>query len=584
MTVLPAWLAATAALSDDALAELGNRGLIRRAQKIEVSLLDVAAKQVSVTCAGTDQLVVKLVPQGPQQAACPCPAAGVCVHVIAACLWARTVELPDEPAPAAAPSPTSRVVVRDTQTTVAAAIVRERGTECETAQYAIDVVEALLGLGLSHLSRQSHERLRGAAQRAKTGKLRLLSLLLEAAAGQVAQLADDRDEIDEKQVLSALAQVWAAGHAILRAPRDAQLPANLRGIADSETVDTGMLVPLGVRWWTSTAGARGYTAYWWDRDNRRVETLTNGRAKGTDPGFTKSWTAPLLLGRSLEVISNSTIRLEGAERDGTGQLRATARTRIAVVDAVEELDLTEISRQIGVSVDPATVGFGRPGTRVQVIAVRETARELLLDEINQELVWVVVDQERNRHELRVAAAGVEQNAVTLLLAFEQHVRAVVVIDGALPIAVFAGKPPRNLSLSLTRVAAPPAASTKRGQKKNEALVGKVRSASTDVDAARRAECGRNEIERWAIRTRDVLTGLAATGVGDGWLLGRRLREQIDSLALQADEFGLAVAARLLREVGAVEEGERNPAAEVLQAVFVTERIANISRISALEPS
>jgi hypothetical protein len=68
------------------------------------------------------------------------------------------------------------------------------------------------------------------------------------------------------------------------------------------------------------------------------------------------------------------------------------------------------------------------------------------------------------------------------------------------------------------------------------------------------------------------------------LLGRRLREQIDSLALQADEFGLAVAARLLREVGAVEEGESNPTAEVLQAVFVTERIVNISRISALEPS
>lgn len=82
----------------------------------------------------------------------------------------------------------------------------------------------------------------------------------------------------------------------------------------------------------------------------------------------------------------------------------------------------------------------------------------------------------------------------------------------------------------------------------------------------------------------MLTRLAATGVGDGWLLGRRLREQIDSLALQADELGLAVAARLLREVGAVEVGERNPAAEVLQAVFVTERIANISRLSALEPS
>ncbi len=580
----PSWLAATAALSDDALAELGNKGLIRRAQKIEVSLLEVAAKHVSVTCAGTDQIVVKLVPQGPQQAACPCPAAGVCVHVIAACLWARTVELPDEPSPAAGPAPASRPSAQDVQGAAATAVARDWATECEAARYAVDVVESLLGLGLSHLSRHSSDRLRGAAQRAKTGKLQLLSLLLETAAGHVTHLAEDRDGSDEKQALSALAQAWAAAHAVLCAPRDAELAAHLRGFADTEVADTGALIPLGVRWWTTEAGARGYTVYWWDQDNRRVETLTNGRAKGTDPGFTKSWNVPLLWGHSLETISNSVMRLDGAERDSSGQLKVTTRTKAHTIGPVENLDLVGLSQQVAADAGPIAVGFGWRGAQVQVIAVREIARDLLLDEVNQELVWSVVDQAKRRHELRVPAMGLEQNALTMLLAFEQNVQAIVVVDNVHPIAVFAGNPRQNLSLSLTRVTVPSAAHTKKAQQKIEMALEKVRSARTDTQAVRRVEEGRNEIERWAIRTGELLAGITATGVADGWSLGMRSQKQIDSLAWQADGLGLALAARSLRRIVGRPLGkdEQNAVAAVLRAAFVVERVKEFSRFSALE--
>ena len=118
MSGLPAWSAVYAAFDDVALEALANRGLVRRGRA------EVAAGRVGVQEAGrptgsanemvaesTETLTVAvgrpavpvvLTAGGPQEARCPCPVAGICVHVVAACLWMRealAVEASAEPDP-----------------------------------------------------------------------------------------------------------------------------------------------------------------------------------------------------------------------------------------------------------------------------------------------------------------------------------------------------------------------------------------------------------------------------------------------------------------------------------------------------
>ena len=100
---LPGWLDAYAALDDDALAVLANRGLARRAAKeagrLELESADETAVELRYT--GTPPAILRLLPGGPRKATCGCPVAGVCVHIVAACIWARTqppsVELVETP-------------------------------------------------------------------------------------------------------------------------------------------------------------------------------------------------------------------------------------------------------------------------------------------------------------------------------------------------------------------------------------------------------------------------------------------------------------------------------------------------------
>ena len=85
-----------AAFDDVALAALASRGLVRRgraevaAGHVEVRDAEAKANGGSVTVAvGRPPVPVVLTTDGPRDARCPCPVAGTCVHVVAACLWMR---------------------------------------------------------------------------------------------------------------------------------------------------------------------------------------------------------------------------------------------------------------------------------------------------------------------------------------------------------------------------------------------------------------------------------------------------------------------------------------------------------------
>ena len=90
------------ALDDVALIALGNRGLLRRgraelaAGRVEPvnGPIDPEAGEQPVPGTvtigvGRPAVPVTLTVSGPQDARCPCPVAGICVHILAACLWMR---------------------------------------------------------------------------------------------------------------------------------------------------------------------------------------------------------------------------------------------------------------------------------------------------------------------------------------------------------------------------------------------------------------------------------------------------------------------------------------------------------------
>ena len=87
MTGLPGWLAGYR-LDDAALAVLANRGLVRRAAKeaARIELDSAADTAVELRYVGTPPAQVRLLPGGPRNATCGCPVAGVCVHIVAACV------------------------------------------------------------------------------------------------------------------------------------------------------------------------------------------------------------------------------------------------------------------------------------------------------------------------------------------------------------------------------------------------------------------------------------------------------------------------------------------------------------------
>lgn len=89
-----------AAWDDDALAELANKGLVRRARKdVEAGKVAVAGTTESGGVFEIDGERVELGANGPQAASCTCPAQGACRHILAAVLHAReaTPDAPDAP-------------------------------------------------------------------------------------------------------------------------------------------------------------------------------------------------------------------------------------------------------------------------------------------------------------------------------------------------------------------------------------------------------------------------------------------------------------------------------------------------------
>ena len=672
---LPGWLAGYR-LDDDALAVLANRGLVRRAAKEEARIeLDSAVDTaVELRYVGTPPAQLRLLPGGPRNATCGCPVAGVCVHIVAGCVWVRenspvsAAEIDPPPAGAVETQPPSVELVEapredgfdklnqpeveaqllalnPTAVNRAAGIAAVRkvaagveptpttisvrggslyiswpgspdivavpdggfagmlvaGSHSDTAErawrlealvrlfaahdrpwtwpdkvdspdvvhpgqreamaQARDTVELLMQAGLSRVGADGVQRLTAAAQRARLEALPLLATLLTQTRGRAAAIAARDDDTTERQLLDALARAWALAVALDNSapPLPPQL---LGGRGSGGAADTGVLLPLALRWWTAPSGARGLTVTLWDTDHHRMETATTGRAAGSDPSFTRSWDAPLLWGVSAQTLAGGLFTLHGAERRDDGTLSPTTRTRATPGERfpATTVELDQLAEVIhGSARNAAATGFLPPPASLRLVLPRRLrgVGEPELDEVNQEIVWPLTDRHGVRHLARMPATGSEQDVIGWLLRDGKQIAAVVLDDKNRPLSVFIVEQ-RHLRLvapSLT----PPEGEIPLGWLARRRP--KVQQPRAYTSEQQRPD---GPLVQLTAAVLDVCEALAATGRP---ALSNRQRDTLQDRAGQASALGLSSLAAAIQPLLA----DRVAPSEVLRATLVATR-------------
>ena len=296
-------------------------------------------------------------------------------------------------------------------------------------------VESVIAAGISHAGPRSAHELDRLAQAARLEEVPRLARLLSSAAGAVDAVARRDDGMDEAAALSALAAAWSLTRA-LEAAGAAPDPA-LLGRADTEQTQPGLLVPLSATWWLAPSGSRGLTARFWDLDNRRLETVTTGRAAGADPAFQRSEDAPLVWGASVRTLLSGPLRLAGATRRGDGALAPSRRTTVTRCGGYDGIDLAALSHELGsLRRGPRAAGFEAPAPPVRLLLTRASGLGRFdLDEVHQQYVWPVHDEAGQDHLLRLDPDGAESRLVAAVLARNLPVVAITV-EGDRPAGIY----------------------------------------------------------------------------------------------------------------------------------------------------
>ena len=683
------------ALDDVALIALGNRGLLRRgraelaAGRVEPVNGPTAPEAVSqpvpgvVTIGvGRPPVPVTLTAAGPQDARCPCPVAGICLHVLAACLWMReavnrggTAEdssavnattgptasqaqptgtrLSEAPAHeggsdpvldevlawepvdvekslgaearrraqaslagiapgrlAAATDVTSApgrlsitwpdapeivviaglgprgMIVSGRHSSVAnaawclQAVIRlfaragrpwpwpdEKATlgdrKRDVVSTVATVIETVLSAGISHAGPRSATDLERLAQVSRLEELPRLSRLLTSAAWRLRALAERDDAVDEAAVLSALAAAWSLTQA-LTAVTGPPTPA-LIGSADTETAETGLLLPLGATWWTSPSGGRGLTIRLWDLDNGRPEAVTTGRAAGVDAAFRYSEDAILLWGTSVRNILSGPLRLTGAARRPDGALAPSSRTAVTRRSgeaSYDDVDLAAVADRLQrIGFGPEAARFEAPVPRVRLIMVgQDGLGPIDIDEVHQHYLWSVTSTDGHRHLLTMEVGGREMQMVSDALSRKLQIQAVTV-EGDCPAGVFVCEHDR---LSLLAATFPPSRSAsnrgyRRLHRRKEQMLSRMRTQAPDKNGA-----DRTPIRALAQDVHEALTALAASGtMRPTGMVAHVLRTR----ARMADDLQLTTLTALLAEVD-----DRPSPGALLRACAVVDRL------------
>ena len=358
-----------------------------------------------------------------------------------------------------------------------------------------------MAAGISHAGPRSADELSSLAQAARLEEVPRLARLLTSAAGAVRAVARRDDAVQEDTALSALAAAWSLARALEASDAD---PA-LTGRAGTEQAQPGLLVPLAATWWSAVSGSRGLTVRLWDAENHRLESVTTGRAAGTDPTFRRSEDAVLLWGVCVRTLLAGPLRLTGATRRGDGTLAPSARTTVTRCGSYDGIDLAGIARELGaLRHGPQAAGFEAPPPPVTLLLTCSPGLGRIdLDELHQQYVWPVRDRAGQDHLLRLGAEDASCRLVAAVLARDLPVDAVA-LEGDRPAGILVRDRgvPTLLSPTITSVRTDDPGLYHR-------LAGRMERLRSEVRTLPPPETG--PVQALCADVRETLTALATSG-------------------------------------------------------------------------
>jgi hypothetical protein len=302
----------------------------------------------------------------------------------------------------------------------------------------------------------------------------------------------------------------------------------------------------------------------------QVRQVVTGRSSGTDPRFQRSWTSPLLWGRSLSNLCEGALRITAVRTKPDGSLGAGGTPVVHRLhdDRFEGggFDLDElrlIAERTGAGVAPRdAVGFGRRPANVRLVLVRDVG-EVGLDEVRQELTLAVVTSDGEPRALRLPATS--EQAVETLLSVRSRLVAVTIErreDRDEPVGLFVRD---KGAIRLVSPTVTPAW-TLEGSYWDfwRRRIRKLRAQAASAKAVGSVVAPPSPVRRVTLLLGDVLVATAATGRP---VLTPRQRSDVEQARGLARDLGLAT---LERTAGALLDGELNPST-VLHAAFVVGR-------------
>ena len=428
---------------------------------------------------------------------------------------------------------------------------------------AAAAVEGLIAAGISHAGPRSADELDRLAQAARLEEIPRLARLLTSTAAAVHAVARRDDAMDESAALSALAAAWSLTRA-LEATSAAPDPA-LLGRADAERVQPGLLMPLSATWWLAPSGSRGLTARFWDMENRRLESVTTGRAAGADPTFHCADNIPLVWGASVRALLSGPLRLTGATRRTDGALAPSARTTVRHCGGYDDIDLAAIAHELrALQRGPGAASFEAPLPPVRLLLPDPSGLGRIdLDEIHQQYVWPVCDTAGEEHLLRLVPDSTEAALIAAVLTRDLPVVAMTV-EGDRPAGIYVR---REGGLALL---SPSISSIRAGRLGfYHRLAERLERLRAETAAPTPPPSVSGLIESLCEDLREALTALAASGAlrAQG-----RTAHVLTSRARRARELQLETLAAALARV----EDEPGPRA-ILRACAVVDRIRALTR-------
>ncbi len=447
------------------------------------------------------------------------------------------------------------------------AVVEPSGAAADAGPL-LDAVAAtlhhLVSTGLSHLTASSLERLLAQTISARTSGLPRLAAQLRTIAGTL-ELLERRDHrADVGDALAALARTHALVEA-LRATADGRGDPGVRRALEGRLrrdFDEGTelhLLPLGLHWWTTRGGARGLTVSCWDLDEDRVVQAVLARPDGRDPSFTLPtvvaagalWPGATSPARFLE--RSWTLERPRLSDDGRVAVGGSTRASPGPVWSVEDPRLTRLGTSGWDEVaEELRARAGLTGGSSDALLLRPAVtRSPVLDEIAQQLVWLVEDAAgrtlrltvpvapgtRHRIEQLVRVVAADAAPVAVLVTVDQVGSATALV----PVAVLREAPGRAGGRTLQVVALDVA----REPERRSPLAGRI----LRLLQARRADVEQRQVPaptgvaRLLAPAGAVLETQAATGRPD---LTTTQREVLGRAARDLDSVGLATPAAEVR--------------------------------------